>query len=129
MFCIGKNFSDELKQFVISVRLRALEDRTFQYRTDRQCRRLVIQIEKALKNPQNRKKVLAAIMGLPLRTQNELTYWQHHVLIDETKEESDAVLLQEIEALIEAVADCKPADLFPWCRPMPCVPELRKANI
>jgi DNA-binding transcriptional regulator YhcF (GntR family) len=120
---------DELEQFVISVRLRALDDRTFQYRTAGQCRRLVVQIEKALKNPENRKKVLQAITGLPIRSQNELTYWYHHVLIDETREAKDAELLRAIEDLTEAVVDCEPADLFPWYRPVPCVSDLREADI
>ncbi len=117
MFCTGKQYSNELEQFITAIRLRALQDRASQSCTDAQARRLAIQIKAALRNPDNRRKVLQAITALPICSQTELTFHYHSVLIDETKEEADGLLLREIETLIEAAPDREPVDLFRWYRP------------
>ncbi len=109
--------SDEMEQFISSVRLRALQDEAYESCTDGQARRLAIAIKVALKDPANRIKVLQAITGLPIRSQNELSFHYHSILIDETKEEADGELLREVERLIEATPDREPVDLYPWVRP------------
>ncbi len=115
----GGNYSSEVEQFITSVRLRALEDSAHECCSDSQARRLAIQIKKSLSNPRNRIVVLRAITGLPIRSQSELSFRYLNVLISETMEEEDAVLLREIESLIEATPDREPVDLFPWYGPMP----------
>jgi hypothetical protein len=113
------NLSDELEQFITSIRLRALEDTTCECCTDSQSRRLAVQIKQALRDPRHRIPVLQAITGLPIHSQNELTFHCHSVIIDETKEPEDGALLREIESHIEAAPDREPVDLFPWYRPVP----------
>ncbi len=120
----GRISSDELEQFIISVRLRALEDARYESCTDGQARRLAIAIKSALRDPRNRIKVLQAITGLSIRSQNELTFHYHSILIDETKEEADGALLREIESRIEETPDREPCSLFPWYRPVSRMPDM-----
>ncbi len=115
----ARSAASELEQFITSIRLRALEDAAYECCTDSQARRLAIQIKQALRDPSHRIPVLQAIVGLPIHSQKELTFHYHSVLIDETREEADGVLLREVESFIEAAPDREPAGLFPWYRPMP----------
>ena len=123
-----KGYSNEVEQFIKSCRLRALEDCRFGIRSDAQAQKLAIQIKLALKNPENRNRVLQAITGLPIISQNELTFWYHHVLIDETLEAQDAAILRSIEAYIEERPDCQAWEIFPWYRPLSNMSDLQLAN-
>ncbi len=114
-----EDFSSQIQQFIISIRLRALQDAAYEGCTDSQARRLAIQIKQVLRDPAHRIPVLQAVTGIRIRSQNELTFGMHSVLIDETKEPEDGALLREIESLIEAEPDREPVDLFPWYRPVP----------
>lgn len=127
MYSNERGYSSDVEQFVTSIRLRALEDCSFGYRTNAQAQKLAIQIQQTLRNPENRKAVLQALTGLPIGTQNELTFWYHHVLIDELQEEADADLLRAIEDIVEATAGSEPWALFPWYWPLPAMPDLQLA--
>ena len=120
--------SSVLEQFVISVRRNAQKDTEIAYRSDGQKTRLIIQIEKALVNPKNRRRVLQALTGLPIGSQNELSWWYHHVLIDETIGGKSDRLLREIEALVEAQTDGQPWGIFPWPWPGAAVPAMQSAD-
>ncbi len=120
--------SEELRQFILACRTRALQDEEFGYRTNAQATRLVIQIEAALKNKKNRKAVLQAITGLPISSQNELTFWYHSVLIEETLEGRSDALLREIEMAVEGAVDCEAWSLYAAVRPVPCVPDMQQAD-
>jgi hypothetical protein len=108
----------EVEAFIVSVRRRALTDQEFYYRTEAQRIRLIIQIENALVHKKHRVRVLAAITGLPIKSQNELTSWYHSILIDETKEGAADDIIGRIEGFVSDYPISKAHDLLPWDAPL-----------
>jgi hypothetical protein len=107
----------EVECFVISVRRRALADQEFSAPTHKQVIRLIIQMENALVHRKNRVRVLAAITGLPLRSQNDLTFHYHSVLIDETVDGRADGILGRIESAVTEYPVEQAYRLLPWDAP------------
>jgi len=117
----------EVEAFVVSVRRRAMTDEEFGAPTKKQVIRLIIQMENALVDKKNRVRVLAAITGLPLKSQNELTFHYHTVLIDETMEGRSDGIIGEIEKYITEYPIAQAPYLLPWDAPTH-VPVLQEAD-
>jgi hypothetical protein len=117
-----------VEAFVISVRRRALADQEFSAPTKPQVIRLIIQIENALVHKKHRVRVLAAITGLPIKSQTELTFHYHSVLIDETKEGKADDILGRIERFVEEYPIEQAHRLLPWDAPTR-VPILQEADL
>ena len=107
----------EIEAFVVSVRRRALADQEFSAPTQKQVVRLIIQIENALVHKKHRVRVLAAITGLPIKSQTELTFHYHSVLIDETLEGRADELIGQIEGLVAEYPIALAHTLLPWDAP------------
>ena len=117
----------EVEAFVVSVRRRAMSDQDFSSATQKQVIRLIIQIENALVHKKHRVRVLAAITGLPIKSQNELTFWYHSVLIDETKEGKANDIIGRIEGFVAEYPIAQAHGLLPWDSPTN-VPVLQEAD-
>lgn len=121
--------SDKCEELVIAARLRSqAHGDDFSEATTKQVQKLVITINEALRNKDNRKKVLQAITALPITSQKQLTFWTHSILIDVLTEEGSREVLREIEDLIEARVDTEAINLFPWYRPQAQMPDLLGAD-
>ena len=118
-----------IKQFVIAVRRRALQDEGFVETTDKSRTKLIIEISSKLEDKTDRIPVLQAITGIPLTSQNQLTQAYTSVLIDEVinvnSENQNAIAF--IERLVKKRTSLKPWQLFPWDGPkeisLPTLPE------
>ena len=108
---------NEIREFVITVRVCARADEFFAGTSDKARIKLIIELEHSLVNKENRLKFLQAVTGLPLDTQNRLTAHYTSVLIEETIDGRNKKAIQDIERYIEGKPDCFPWDLFPWERP------------
>ncbi|MFH1118617.1 MAG: hypothetical protein V1775_02255 [Bacteroidota bacterium] len=104
----------EIEALVRSIRRRAMSDNSPNSPTDKQVKALVVGLGKILRDPRNRKKVLAAITGLNLKSQKELTFWYHSVLIDETRQEKNYNVFRRIETVVEDQFVQNTFRLFPW---------------
>lgn len=118
--------SHDVKCFIADVRRQAIDDTNWR-RSNKQCTKLVIQLEKALthngEQPDRadyRKAILQAITGQKLLdpntgkpTQNMLTSRWHHILIEETLDGKSDLIIREIARLIEENPHVAPFDLFP----------------
>ena len=107
----------EVEAFVVSVRRRAMSDQDYSGPTKPQVIRLIIQIENALVHKKHRVRVLAAITGLPIKSQNALTFHYHSVLIDETKEGKANDIIGRIEGLVAEYPIALAHTLLPWDSP------------
>jgi len=117
-----------VKQFIISVRRRALQDETHAG-TSRESRiKLIIELNERLSDKLMRVPVLQAITGLPITSQNQLTQAYTSVLIDEVINERDlnSKTIAYIEKLVKERTGIKTWELYPWDRPdiiLPVLPE------
>ena len=115
--------NEKVKQFVIAVRTRAKQDEIFSGTSDKSRKKLIILLNKQLRNKDNRIRVLQAITGLPITTQNNLTQWMTSVLIDQVINANtrNETTLMDIERALEehnSTKGTQPAwELFPWERP------------
>jgi hypothetical protein len=102
-----------------------LADQDFSGATKPQLIRLIIQIENALVYKKNRVRVLAAITGLPLKSQGELSFYYHSVIIDETKEGAANGIIGRIEDFVTQYPIEQAYRLLPWDAPthVPVLPE------
>ena len=119
-------YSNELAQFICSVRLQACTDAKIR-RTDAQRVKLIIMLNDALtsygENPLRknlRKPVLQAITGLPLLdpsdgecSQNMLSNRWHNILIEEMSNVESDLRAREIARLIESNPETAPWEIFP----------------
>ena len=125
-----KSVPNFVKQFILTVRRRALKDELFQGTSDASRKKLIIEITSRLNNKNNRKPVLQAITGIPLQSQNQLTQWYTSVLIDEVINVnlSYPTTIAHIERLVETPTGIKAWDLFPWDKPKANLPDLQAAD-
>lgn len=107
----------EVEAFVISCRRRALADQEFLRPTQKQVVKLIIQIDNALVHKKNRVRVLAAITGLNIKHQPELTLFYHSVLIDETLDGRANGIIGKIEDLVTQYPVEQAYRLLPWDAP------------
>jgi hypothetical protein len=119
---------EEVKQFVISCRRRARVNNDPGKCTWKQRTCLLLTIEAALIDPKNRDRVLSAITGLDIKSQNQLTFWYHSVLIDETKDGKADGILGRIEAVVTQYPVQQAYKIYPWDRPGIDLPVLQQAN-
>lgn len=116
---------EEVEAFVTAVRLRSrIQEDDYRGATLKQIVKLVIQIDRALVNKKNRKRVLQAITGLPIKSQKELAGCIQSVLIDETLDGKSDSVLRGIEADLENASGIQAIDLYPWYRPGSAVPDM-----
>lgn len=113
---------DQIKQFVISVRTRSRAEMNIGGPSRDSVIKLIIQMNKALKNKHLRIHVLSAITGLPITSQNNLTQGSTSVLIDETKDSKSNNILRDIEDQVAAgfaldPIHFRPSRLYPWEHP------------
>ena len=125
-----KDVPNFVKQFILTVRRRALKDELFQGTSDLSRKKLIIEITSKLNKKENRKPVLQAITGIPLQSQNQLTQWYTSVLIDEVINVSLSYpsTIAHIERLVEKPTGLKAWDLFPWDKPKVDLPDLQSAD-
>ncbi len=115
-----ESMEDKLKQFIIAVRMRSRASQEYDHQTTAASRtKLIIQIEEVLQDKKNRIPVLAAITGLPITSQNQLSQSTTSVLIDETIGDKSNEILRQIEAdIIEGItknaALFNPSQLYSW---------------
>jgi hypothetical protein len=119
--------SEEVKQFIISVRRHAMKDESWHGASNKARIKLIIQLNKALRDPDNRVAVLAAITGLNITSQYNLTGYYTSVLIEETLDGKCNSIIGEIESNVEERNIPRPCDLYPWDRPRVYVPILSEA--
>lgn len=117
--------TDDLKdhptivQFMTSFRMASAADESWHRATDKSRTRLLLDLQKRLVNKDNRVHVLAALIGQPIQSQNELTQGTTSALIKELEVENECLTAGEasaitlIERVIEANSSIMPYRLFP----------------
>ena len=110
-------FDKEVEAFVISCRRRALADQNFLVAPPKQIVKLIIQLEGALVHKKNRVRVLAAITGINIKSQSELTLYYHSVLIDETLDGRADGIIGKIEDFVTQYLIEQAYRLLPWDAP------------
>jgi hypothetical protein len=125
-----KNVPNFVKQFIIAVRRRAMQDDLFIQTTPKSRTKLLLEIQSRLADKNNRKGVLQAITGIPLQSQNQLTQAYTSTLIDEVINVSLSYpsTLSHIERLLKEPTGLKAWDLFPWDKPKVDLPDLQPAD-
>ena len=114
--------SDEVKSFVIAVRVLSRNNPNIEITSDKSRIKLLIEINELLDNKALRKHVLAAITGLPITSQSQLTQASTSTIIDQLVNGRDNVRI--IKSIEEAVRKgfaqdplgFKPQLLYPWER-------------
>jgi hypothetical protein len=112
----------KVKEFIISVRLRSRAEMNVNGSSRKSVKRLIIQMTDALENKKLRNHVLAAITGLPITSQNQLTQGSTSILIDETNDGKSNEILRAIEEVVAAgfakdPIHFRPCTLFQWEHP------------
>ena len=105
---------NDVKRFVIAVRVLSRRSDNYNSASQKSHTKLVIQMQHALKNQNNRKYVISAITGLPITSQKELTQASVSALIDQTLEGSSDNIIKQIEETIEKKFIEDPIGFFPW---------------
>jgi len=125
---------DEVKQFIIAVRRKASGDIAYAKTTQKSFGRLRSEITKRLRDPDKRISVLAAITGLPITSQKQLTQHWTSVLIDEVVNDSKKfdITISFTEGFIEGQTGIVPWRIYPWESPaeidMSDMPETDEIN-
>ena len=133
MYNAARDVPECVKQFVITVRRKAMNDMAYASASPASVGMMAGTIGKHLKNKENRIPVIQAITGLALLGPNmkpsskRLTQQYVSVIIEEVQNDTRCIAL--IEELIKNFPDRTPKDLFPWESPKVTVPFVRKATL
>lgn len=128
--------NDNVKQFIVAVRVKARQDDTYAGPSPKSILKLLLLLEGTkdqpglLKNKANRKPWLQAVTGLPLTSSKNLTQWYVSTLIDEVINAKPGVI-EEIERLLEERSgrEGDPAwGLFEWEKPEVSVSLLQRGD-
>ena len=120
-----ETIQDEVRGFVIAVRILSRNIENIELATDRSRTCLLLTVEGMLKNKALRVHVLAAITGIPITTQSLLCQASTSAMIDQFKtkgeEERNERIIQYIEEDIRAhfakdPLGFDPHDLYSWER-------------
>lgn len=113
---------DQIKQFIIAVRTRSRAEMNTNTASRKSEIRLIIQLNAALWDKSLRDPVLAAITGLRITSQDQLTQGSTSVMIDETNNGKSDEILRAIEEEVAAgfakgPIRFRPFRLYPWESP------------